>query len=135
MANAIWLKTRENLENPNTLLGCDLSHEYALSDGNDVGVNIQRTLNHKNQGLYLLGLVNLLHLVWNMTQEASLESVLSAAFSRKHVTDTKKSFISQEEAMEKAKGLRLSPESAMKCIQQTPSWRHLVCEKQVCQAI
>ena len=56
-------------------------------------------------------------------EEAGLESVLSAAFSLKNVTDMKKSFITEEEAMDKAKELGLSPETAKKCIQQTPSGR------------
>ena len=77
----------------------------------------------KNREAYLFGLVHLLHLVCNMMQEAGLESVLSAAFSLKHVTDVKKGFIAQEEAMDKAKELGLSPETAKKCIQQTLSGR------------
>ena len=37
-----------------------------------------------------------------MTQEAGLESVLSAASSLKHVTDMEKNFITEEETMDKA---------------------------------
>ena len=58
--------------------------------------------------------MNLLHLVCNMAQEAGLESVLSAAFSLKHVIDMKKSFVTEEEAMDKAKELGLTPEAAKK---------------------
>ena len=128
----------QQVMDPKTLLACcrcakDFSHEHDLSDGNDTGINIMRTLNHrsrileqfdemtdaakeKNWGEYL-------HLVCNLTQEAGLESVLSAAFSLKHATDMKKSFSTQVEAMDKAKELGLSPEAAMKCIKQTPSGR------------
>ena len=44
---------------------------------------------NKEPRVYLLGLVNLLCLVCNMTQEAGVESVLSAAFSLKVATDMK----------------------------------------------
>ena len=136
--------------NPKTLLDCcqcakEFTHEYDLADGDDTGINIMRPLNHwsrileqlgemtdaakdKNREAYLLGLLNLLHVVCNMTQEAGLEPALSAAFSLKHVTDRKKSIITQEETMDKAKELGLSPEanSQLKV--------HLACEGQVCQA-
>ena len=63
-----------------------------------------------------------------MTQEAGLESVLSAAFSLMHVTGMKKSFFTQEEAIDKAKELGLSPEAARKCMQQLSSqWRGSPC--------
>ena len=75
----------------------------------------------KDQGAYLLGLVNLLRLVCNVAQEAGWQSVLSTDFSLKHVTDMKKSFVHRDEAMDKAKELGLTPEAAKKCIQQTTS--------------
>ena len=45
--------------------------------------------------------MNLLHLVCDIAQDAGLESVLSAALSLRHVTDMKKSFVTEEEAMDK----------------------------------
>ena len=44
---------------------------------------------------YLWTLTNILRLVFNMANEAGLESVLSAAYSLKHETDMKKSFPSR----------------------------------------
>ena len=130
---------------PKTLLECcqcakEFVHEYDLSDGLDEGINLMRILNHrgmileqigemtdaakdKDQGVYLFGLANLLHLVCNMAQKAGLESVLFATLSLKHVTDMKKSFVTEDEAMDKAKELGLTPEAAQKCIHQTPSGR------------
>ena len=58
-----------------------------------------------------------------MTNEAGLESVLSAAFSLKHETDMKKSFSSLVEAQDEAKQMLLTPEQASKCIRETPRGR------------
>ena len=58
-----------------------------------------------------------------MTNEAGLQSVLSAAFSLKHETDMKKSFSSLVDAQDKAKQLRLTPEQASKCIHEAPHGR------------
>ena len=44
----------------------------------------------KNWGEILLELVDVLYLVCNLTQEARLETVLSAAFSLKHAANMKK---------------------------------------------
>ena len=45
----------------------------------------------------------MLRLVFCMANEAGLETVLSAAYSLKHETDMKKTFLSREEAFDKAK--------------------------------
>ena len=62
----------------------------------------------KNWGELLLELVDVLYLVCNMTQEAGLESVLSAAIALKHAANMKKSFPSREEATDNAKEFALS---------------------------
>ena len=75
-------------------------HEYA-DDYVSIGVSILLTVEHhrmilkefddlndaakdKNWGKYLLGLADVLYLACNLTQEAGLETVLSAAFSLQH---------------------------------------------------
>ena len=68
-------------------------------------------------GEYLSKLVDALYLICNLTQEAGLETVLSAAFSLKHTASMKKSFPTQEEALNKAKELALNPVAALKCVQ------------------
>ena len=65
----------------------------------------------------------------NLRQEAGLESVLSAAFSLKHAANVKKSFPIQEEVLDKAKELALSPEAAKKYVQITSSGRFTLCVK------
>ena len=45
----------------------------------------------------------MLRLVFCMANEAGLETVLSAAYSLKHETDMKKTFLSREEAFDKAR--------------------------------
>ena len=79
----------------------------SLLIGAPLGVSIHRTLEHrrmilkefgdlsdaakgKSWGKYLLGLADVVHLVCNLTQEAGLETVLSAAFSLKHAANMKK---------------------------------------------
>ena len=145
----IPLPSIADASDPKTLLACckcarEFSREYDLSEGEDaLGINILRTLEYrrkimeefdemsgaakdKNWGEYLLGMVSVLYLVCNLTEEAGLESALSAAFSLKHVTNMKKSFPTQEEALDKVKEPGLSPEAAMKCIQNTPSGRFIL---------
>ena len=58
-----------------------------------------------------------------MTNEAGLETVLSAAFSLKHETDMKKNFSALQEAQDKAKEMRLTREQAAKCLRETPHGR------------
>ena len=84
---------------------------------------LREAVSNKEKEGYLLCLVNLLRLVCCMTNEAGLESVLSAALSLKHETDMKKTFSSLKEAQDKAKQMRLTPEEAAKCIRETPQGR------------
>ena len=113
--------------------------EYDLADGFEVGdLKIPRVAGHRACALAqftcleesarlsdkendLLSLVNLIPLVCWMAKEAGMETILSAAFSRKHETDMKRSFSTLAEAMDKAKRMRLTPEQAKNCIQETPS--------------
>ena len=60
-----------------------------------------------------------------MTNEAGLETVLSAAFSLKHETDMMKTFSSREKAFDKAKEMGLTREKADKWIRETPHGRLL----------
>ena len=69
---------------------------------------------------YLWTLTNFLRLVFNMANEAGLETVLSAAYSLKHATDMEKSFPPQEEAFDRAKHMGLTPEQAARQITLTP---------------
>ena len=107
-----------NLLRPKTLLDCcqcaqEFLDEYDLNDGYDKGtLYLMRVSGHRTRMLtqfqylqaaaerndrhwYLWTLTNILRLVFNMANEAGLESVLSAAYSLKHETDMKKSFPSQ----------------------------------------
>ena len=70
---------------------------------------------------YLWTLTNMLRLTFHMANEAGLETVLSAAYSLKHASDMEKSFPTQEEALDKAKEMGLSPEQAAKQITATPT--------------
>ena len=63
-----------------------------------------------------------------MSNEAGLESVLSAAFSLKHETDRKKTFSSLKEAQDKAKEMWLTREEAARCIRETPRERFTFCD-------
>ena len=69
---------------------------------------------------YLWTLTNVLRLVFQMANEAGLETVLSAAYSLKHAADMDKSFPTQEEAFDRAKQMGLSPEQAARQITRTP---------------
>ena len=114
--------TDENLLRPKTLLECcrdaqELLDEYDLNDGFDnQTLNIMRIYGHRTRMLgqfhalqyhaegndrhgYLWTLTNILRLVFNMANEAGLESVLSAAYSLKHATDMEKSFLTQDGAL------------------------------------
>ena len=131
---------------PKTLLECckrakEYKQEHELADdfGASIGVSLQRTLEHriavmkefeglcdaakdKDWGKYLLGLSEVLYQVCNLTQEAGLETVLSAAFSLKHAANMSQT-CAAEEAMDTAIWMSLSPEAAQKCIKATPSGR------------
>ena len=135
--------TGTNVLRPKTLLECckdaqEFLDEYDLNDGYDKGtLGVMRVYGHRTRMLsqfqallahaerndrhgYLWTLTNILGLVFNMANEAGLESVLSAAYSLKHATDMEKSFPSQEEAFDKAKDLGLTPEQAAREITTTP---------------
>ena len=113
---------------PKTLLDCckdaqEFLDEYDLNDGFDKGtLSVMRVYGHRTRMLsqfqallshaegndrhgYLWTLTNILRLVFNMVNEAGLESVLSAAYSLKHATDMEKSFPSQAEAFDEAKAM------------------------------
>ena len=136
--------TDENLVKPKTLLDCckdaqEFMDEYDLNDGLDKGtLYLMRVIGHRTRMLglfhalayhaesndrhgYLWTLTNMLRLTFHMANEAGLETVLSAAFSLKHASDMEKSFPTQEEALDRAKQMGLSPEQAAKQITATPT--------------
>ena len=133
--------TDANLVKPKTLLDCckdahELLDEYDLNDGYDKGtLYIMRVYGHRTRMLfqallshaetndrhgYLWTLTNILRLVFNLANEAGLETVLSAAYSLKHATDMEKGFPTQDEAFDKAKQMGLTPEQAARQITPTP---------------
>ena len=64
--------------------------------------------------------------------EAELAPVLSAACSLKHATDIKKTFLTQDEAFDKAKQIGLTPDRAAREVTLTPNGRYaLYDEKRV----
>ena len=72
---------------------------------------------------YLWTLTNILRLVFTMANDAELASVLSAACSLKHATDMKKTFVTQNEAFDRAKQMGLTPDQAARAVTPTPSGR------------
>ena len=58
----------------------------------------KQPLTRNDRHCYLWSLVNMFRLVFCMANEAGLETVLSAAYSLKHETDMKKTFLSRERA-------------------------------------
>ena len=54
----------------------------------------------------------MLRLVFIMANDADLASVLSAACSLEHATDMKKTFLTQNEAFDRAKQMGLTPDQA-----------------------
>ena len=132
-----------NLLGPKTLLeGCQSAQEfldeYDLNDSYDKGTlylmrvygrrtrmltqfqSLQAAAERNDRHWYFWTLTNILRLVFNMANEAGLESVLSADYTLKHETDMKKSFPSQEEALDKAKQMGLTPDQAARQITTTP---------------
>ena len=73
---------------------------------------------------YLWTLTSMLRLTCVMANEADLAPVLSAACSLKHATDMKKSFLTQNEAFDKAKQLGLTPDQAVRAVTPTPHGRY-----------
>ena len=142
-----------NLLGPKTLLECcrcaqEFLDEYDVNDGYDKRIlYLMRVYGHRTRMLtqfqslqaaaersdrhwYLWTLTNILRLVFNMANEAGLESVLSAAYSLKHETDMKKSCPSQEEAFDKAKQMGLTPDQAARQITPTPKGRFALYDAQ-----
>ena len=77
----------------------------------------------KNWVEFLSESTDVLYLVANLTQEASLETVLSAAFSLKHAANMKKTDISGQHAQQPASQL-------------LPKWEvHSLCEWEAYQTI
>ena len=136
--------TDANLVKPKTLLDCckdaqEFMDEYDLNDGYDTGtLYLMRVIGHRTRMLslfealmyhaesndrrgYLWTLTNTLRLIFQMANEAGLETVLSAAYSLKHATDMEKSFPTQDEAFDKAMQMGLSPEQAARQITPTPT--------------
>ena len=72
---------------------------------------------------YLWTLTSMFRLVCAMANETELAPVLSAACSLKHATDMKKTFLTQNEAFDKAKQLGLTPDQAAREVTPTPSGR------------
>ena len=118
--------TDTNLVKPKTLLDCckdaqEFMDEYDLDDGHDKGtLYLMRVIGHRTcmlslfQALayhaesndrhgYLWTLTNTLRLIFHLANEAGLETVLSAAYSLKHASDMEKSFLTQDEALDRAK--------------------------------
>ena len=137
--------TDANLVKPKTLLDCckdaqEFIDEYDLNDGHDNGtLYLMRVFGHRTRMLsyfqalmyhaesndrhgYLWALTNIFRLVFNMANEAGLETVLSAAYSLKHATDVEKSFPTQEEAFDRAKQMGLTPEQASKTDYHHSQW-------------
>ena len=133
----------ENLLKPKTLLeqckdAQELMDEFDLHDGyNTQTLNIMRIHGHMTRLIghfqamlyhaegndrhgYLWTLTNILRLVFTMANDAGLGPVLSAAYSLKHATDMKKSFLTQDEAFDNAKQMGLTPESSARQI--TSTW-------------
>ena len=119
----------------------DFTEEHDLGDGLDAGqINLMRVYGHRTRKMtqfaylqsaaerrdkhcYLWCLANILRLVCCMTNEAGMETVMSAAFSLKHETDMMKTFSSLEEAFDKAKEMGLTREQATKWIHEMPHGR------------
>ena len=65
-----------------------------------------------------------------MNNEAGMETVLSAAYSLKLQTDMKKTSSTLQEAQDKAKEMKMTPEKAAKCIRATPNGRFAIMMRQ-----
>ena len=62
---------------------------------------LSKAAKSNNWGEFLLEVTDVLYLVANLTQEASLETVLSAAFSVKHA-NMKETFSNRQQAQDRA---------------------------------
>ena len=79
---------------------------------------------------YLWTLTSMFRLVCVMANDAELAPILSAACSLKHATDMQKTFLTQNEAFDKAKQLGLSPDQAARDVTQTPNGRYTLYDTQ-----
>ena len=136
----------ENLLKPKTLLehckdAQEFLDEFDLNDGFDnQTIRIMRIRGHMTRMIgyfqamlyhaegndrhgYLWTLTNILRLVFTMANEAELAPVLSAACSLKHATDMKKTFMTQDEAFDRAKQMGLTPDQAAREVTLTPKGR------------
>ena len=136
----------ENLLRPKTLLehckdAQEFMDEFDLNDGFDnQTIMIMRFHGHMTRMIgyfqamlyhaegndrhgYLWTLTNILRLVFTMANEAELAPVLSAACSLKHATDMKKTFLTQDEAFDRAKQMGLTPDQAAREVTPTPNGR------------
>ena len=136
----------ENLLKPKTLLehckdAQEFMDEFGLYDGFDTQtIRIMRIHGHMTRMLgyfqamlyhaegndrhgYLWTLTNIFRLVFTMANEAEFAPVLSAACSLKHATDMKKTFLTQDEAFDRAKQMGLTPDQAAREITPTPHGR------------
>ena len=136
----------ENLLRPKTLLehckdAQEFMDEFDLNDGFDnQTIRIMRIHGHMTRMIgyfqallyhaegndrhgYLWTLTNIHRLVCIMANDADLASVMSAACSLKHATDMRKTFLTQNEAFDKAKELGLTPDQAARTVTNTPRGR------------
>ena len=134
----------ENLMRPKTLLehcrdAREFMNEFDLNDGFDnQTIMLMRVRGHMTRMIgyfqamlyhaegndrhgYLWTLTSMFRLVCIMANEAELAPVLSAACSLKHATDMNKTFLTQNEAFDKAKQMGLTPDQAAREVTPTPS--------------
>ena len=137
----------ENLLKPKSLLehckdAREFMDEFDLNDGFDnQAILLMRIRGHMTRMIgyfqamlshaesndrhgYLWTLTSMFRLICIMTNEAELAPVLSAACSLKHATDMKKTFLTQNEAFDKAKQLGLTPDQAAREVTPTPHGRY-----------
>ena len=83
------------------------------------------TAKAEDWGTFLLNLTDVLYLVFNLAQEASLETVLSAAFSLKRAANMRKTPASKQAAQHRASQL-LPKEASPECVRDISSGRFTV---------
>ena len=143
----------ENLLRPKSLLehctnAREFMDEFDLNDGLDNhAIELMRVRGHMTRMIgyfqamlshaesndrhgYLWTLTSMFRLVCVMANEAELAPILSVACSLKHVTDMKKTFLTQNEAFDKAKQLGLTPDQAAREVTQTPHGRFTLYDAQ-----
>ena len=136
----------ENLLRPKTLLehckdAREFMDEFDLNDGFDnQAIMLMRVHGHMTRMIgyfqammshaesndrhgYLWSLTSMFRLICVMANEAELAPILSAACSLKHATDMKKAFLTQDEALDKAKQMGLTPDQAARDVTPTQSGR------------